>query len=66
MRFFLVWECYDDSFHLIEKGHHFLFVVDPENIDIEVGDYVEAMAQARNMNPFYFVISQCQPLPSTK
>lgn len=65
MKFFLVWECFDDSFRMIEKGYHFLFVNDGEDIDIKVGEYADAMATARNMRPFHFVITTCQPMPES-
>ncbi|EIV5640729.1 MULTISPECIES: hypothetical protein [Klebsiella] len=63
MKFFLVWECFDEKFKLIEKGYHFLAVDDPEDVDIEVSDFVNNMSEARNMNPLNFVVTTCQPMP---
>ncbi|EPB8092171.1 TPA: hypothetical protein U5E38_001653 [Yersinia enterocolitica] len=65
MKFFLVWECFDEKFNLLEKGYHFLNINDIDNIDIHVGDYVNAMAEARDMNPFYFVVTSCHPMPTS-
>lgn len=63
MKFFLVWECYEEDFTLIQKGHYFLDVENPDSIDIEVGKYIEEMAKGREMNPLYIAITTCQPMP---
>lgn len=66
MRFFLVWEYFDDKFNLIEKGYHFLLVENPDDIDIDVSEFVEDMSNARNVNPQYFVVTTCQPMPQSE
>lgn len=65
MKFFLVWECFDDKFNLLEKGYHFLNIDDVDDVDIHVGDYVNAMAEARDMNPLNFVVTSCHPMPAS-
>ena len=65
MKFFLVWECFDNSFNMIEKGYQFLSVDDVANIDIEVGNFADEMEKARNLEPFHFVVTTCQPMPQS-
>lgn len=62
MKFFLVYECYDENYSIFEKGYHFLSVDDPENVDIAVGEYADAMAKARDLDYRFFVITTCQIL----
>jgi DNA segregation ATPase FtsK/SpoIIIE-like protein len=64
MKFHLVWEQYSRQWTLIEKGFHFINVTNPLDIDIEACDYLEQLAESRNVEKRYFVLISCQPMPA--
>ncbi|EOT1200039.1 hypothetical protein ACNKCJ_003594 [Cronobacter dublinensis] len=59
LKYFLVWEAYDREWKLKEKGSHFLAIDDPENIDIEALDFCGRLAEAKNIDPLYLVLVNC-------
>ncbi|MFB5745079.1 hypothetical protein ACE38U_09330 [Cedecea sp. S5-13] len=59
MRFFLVWEIYDDNWNMIEKGSHFLTVQDPEDVDIDSMGFLGVLAEAKGVDPLRVVLVNC-------
>lgn len=66
MKFFITWERYSEQWVLLEKGYHFLDLGNPLLVDIELGDYLERLAEARGVEKRYIVPLCCQPLPSVQ
>ncbi len=64
MKFHLVWEQYSKEWTLVEKGFHFINVNDPFDIDTEVFEYLERVAESRGVDKKYFVLVNCQPMPA--
>lgn len=65
MVFFSVWECYTQDWKLKEKGNYFLRTDDLGQVDLLVAEFEEAMADARDIDAKYFVVTSCQQI-STK
>lgn len=66
MKFFITWERYSEQWVMIEKGYHFLELGNPLLVDVELGDYLERLAEARGVEKRYIVPLCCQPLPSSR
>lgn len=65
MVFFLVWECYTQDWKLNEKGNYFLRTDGQGQVDLLVAEFEEAMADARGIDPKYFVVTNCQQIQQT-
>ncbi|MEN3753831.1 DNA translocase FtsK [Mangrovibacter sp. SLW1] len=66
MKFFITWERYSEQWVLLEKGYHFLELGNPLLVNVELGDYLERLAEARGVEKRYIVPLCCQPLPSSR
>jgi len=62
MVFFLVWECYTQDWKLKEKGNYFLRTDELGQVDLLVAEFEEAMADARDIDPKYFLVTSCQQI----
>jgi len=64
MRFFLVWEIYDNQNKFLEKDYDFKDVQDPHDIDLFTQTLLQNIAHSKNLTLKNMVLVTCQPMPS--
>jgi hypothetical protein len=63
MRFFLVWEIYDNQNNFLEKDYTFQDVSDPLDIDVFTQTLLQNIAFSKKLTLKNMVLVTCQPMP---
>lgn len=63
MRFFLVWEIYDNQNIFLGKDYAFQDVTDPHDIDLVTQDLLQKIAFSKKLTLKNMVLVTCQPMP---
>ncbi|MBS0908073.1 hypothetical protein JK223_00835 [Tatumella sp. JGM118] len=64
MKFFIVWEQYSEQWILTAKGHKFLDVTNPSDIDKALHEFLEHLAIEQGIDPKFLVAVRCESIPS--
>lgn len=63
MRFFLVWEIYDNQNNFLGKDYAFQDVTNPQDIDLVTQDLLQKIAFSKKLTLKNMVLVTCQPMP---